>query len=551
MKERGRGIIARRTSIRTCTRLRVLCFVCIFSLCASMWIISSNTIEMNELRKNHTDTTFHHWMDSYVEKASMIINDLDDSLPNTSDGNSSENKNFCNIMVNWVWKEVIPFRYNDEFREVLLSHRKRHLAVSNGQPEIGQKYIIWSLSGGLGNRIQSLGSIFIAALLSKRVLLMKDWFTPLRSSKASPIKPTLLPFVNSGNKIETFRYENLRELFWFSNNESSPRISNEFMFCGLFPMMSLKEFEEMYPNEFRKHENTKEVELYKDSHVKIDIRARHDKKLNLWKHFACTDPESHEIDFFSKQKFVYIWTNQYFLPLFYVNKRTKNIINNWFSTNPFRSILPLIFLPSHPVMFRVLQTMRLNPFLKKRQFVGMHIRSFRRNEILHLVKSFSYCVNRLIDESNSLQNFFLATMHSTVKTYFNDLPLKGKAKFFTIESAQTTDEQSTGQGSVQEWEALTDVVLLSLSKHLFLSPSSTFGFLAAAAGEIESITIVNTKESFNHLKKDMCSVLDGNIVGEPCFASWFRLDSIGHRRHQIGCEMDEMPAWSLKCGTNG
>ncbi|KAH9589052.1 hypothetical protein LSM04_001187 [Trypanosoma melophagium] len=549
-KERGRGTIARRTSIKACTRLQFVCFLCTFSLCASTWIISFNIIEKDEWIENRTETTFQHWIDSYLEKASTIMNDLNYSLPNTSDENIRENKDFCNIMVNWVWEEIIPFRYNAKFREVLLSHRKRHMDVFSGNPQIGQKYIIWSLSGGLGNRIQSLVSIVIAALLSKRVILMKDWFTPLRSSKAPPIRPTLLPFVNSGNKTEAYRYENLRELFWFSNGESSPRVPNEFMFCGLFPMMSLKEFEEIYPNEFRIHGNSKEVELYKDGHVKIDIRARHDKKLNLWKHFACVDSESHEIDFFSKQKFIYIWTNQYFLPLFYVNKRTQKIISNWFSTNPFRSILPLIFLPSRPVMFRVLRTLTLNPLLKKRKFVGMHIRSFRRNHLSHLIKSFSYCVDRLIDKSHSVQNFFLATMHSTVKKYFNHLPLENKAKFFTLESTRNVDEQSTGQGSVREWEAMTDVVLLSLSKHLFLSPSSTFGFLAAAAGEIESITIVNTRDSFTNLKKDTCSILDGNIVGEPCFASWFRLDSIWHRRNQIGCEMDEMPAWSLNCGTN-
>ncbi|KEG11781.1 hypothetical protein DQ04_02291110 [Trypanosoma grayi] len=495
------------------------------------------------------ESVSQRWMDSYIEKSSELIKDTN-PLPNETDKGVEINHAFCDSMVKWVWEEVIPFRYSHKFRNALAAHRRRHMAVSTGNPEVDQKYIIWSLSGGLGNRVQALTSVLMSALLSERVLLLKDWFTPLRSSKSPPVRPILLPFAKNVNETEVFRYEDLRELFWFSNGESTPRAPNEFMFCSLFPMMSLSEFERIYPDEFRNHNYSHDIVPFKNGHAKIDIRAGHDKNLKLWKHFACGDPLiGRGIDFFSRQRFVYVWTNQYFLPIFYVNKRTSSVVKSWIKKDPFRSMLPLVFLPARPVMYRVLRRMRSSPRIQNRKYVGLHIRSFKQQDESRLIASFSICVRQFLDKVTFPNMFFLATMSQEAKNHFSILQSTSKSRFVVQETKGKNEKQSTGQGVVQEWEAVTDVVLLSLSRHIFLSPTSTFGFLAAAAGEIEAITVVSDRYVSGGLGDRTCMMLNGNVVTEPCFTSWFRLDSIGSRRHHIGCEMDFLPSWSLECGT--
>ena len=86
--------------------------------------------------------------------------------------------------------------------------RRRHEAVARGQPLPGQKYLVWSLSGGLGNRFLSLASTFMAAVLAERVFLMKDWFTPLPRGNTKQI-PVIIPAPNS---TEYF-LEDLKRLF--------------------------------------------------------------------------------------------------------------------------------------------------------------------------------------------------------------------------------------------------------------------------------------------------------------------------------------------------
>ncbi|RNF07491.1 hypothetical protein TraAM80_03347 [Trypanosoma rangeli] len=544
--------MARVFCVRQRVWLRVVLLTSLLLACVFIEIVSVDEADTHAGAEGHVEATLQRWMDTYLDTASALLSNLTPPAGD-SDNDTKENQVFCDAVVKRMWEDVIPLRYNIAFKKVLVSHRRRHTAVSLGNPEANQKYIVWSLSGGLGNRVQALVSVLLAALLSGRVILMKDWFTPLQPSGSPPVRPTVLPFVTYGNTSqEAFRYENLRELFWFSNDERSSRVENEFMFCSMFPVMSLSQFEKIYPEEFRRQNNSTEVALFKDGHAKIDIRAGHDKKLRLWKHLACGDTSTTgEVDFFSREKFIYIWTNQYFLPLFYANKRTKPIMHAWFSRDPFRSLLPLVFLPARPAMYRVVRYMRLNALLKRRRYVGLHIRSFSRHKTGGLVKSFFACVNQFAARAPSPPTFFLASMYREAKSYFSVNPLKKGARVVSLDSDQKGEGQGTGQGPVPEWEALADVVILSLSSHLFLSPASTYGFLAAAAGEVEFITFVKARSLDAGRSEDTrCVRVDANAVTEPCFTSWFRLDFIRKRRQQMRCELGDLPSWALHCGTN-
>ncbi|RNC58956.1 hypothetical protein TcCL_ESM03445 [Trypanosoma cruzi] len=58
-------------------------------------------------------------------------------------------------------------------------------------------------------------------------------------------------------------------------------------------------FGKLYHDGFRRPNSSKGVALFKDGGAKIIIRVSRDKKLRLWKHFACGDSsESREVDFF-------------------------------------------------------------------------------------------------------------------------------------------------------------------------------------------------------------------------------------------------------------
>ncbi|KAF8292638.1 hypothetical protein TcYC6_0115040 [Trypanosoma cruzi] len=87
-------------------------------------------------------------------------------------------------------------------------------------------------------------------------------------------------------------------------------------FEAYFRSCHLANFGKLYHDGFRRPNSSKGVALFKDGGAKIIIRVSRDKKLRLWKHFACGDSsESREVDFFSGQKFIYIWSSQYSLPL--------------------------------------------------------------------------------------------------------------------------------------------------------------------------------------------------------------------------------------------
>lgn len=445
--------------------------------------------------------------------------------------------------------------FTPQLAALIRSHYRIHDAVAQGTPAKNQTYLIWSLSGGLGNRFQSLVSTFMLALLSGRVLLLKDWFTPLpKNSKNN--KPMIFP----AQYTDEYQLEALEKLFWFSNPlvaESSPRPSNSRLICPIFPMMTVTEFQQLYPHHFG---DSKRAAPWRLGHVKIDLSARHDKKLLRWSRVACGNVSNHAKDsdspsridreLFFPETFVYIWTNQYFLPLLFANPYHGERMRELLPTRPYSTLLRLLVLPSSEVMRRValffdnqVKSFPKHP-LNPGQYVALQIRAFSFPEMPDLAKAFLKC----FQERQLPEPFFLASMHEPIRSVFSG---SYNATMMRVQSEKAAGDQHTGKGAEADIEALVDMLLLALSKRLFLSPGSTFGTFAAAFGEVPAVR-VNWKD----IRRERGSLCEALPSLQPCFGSWHKYDHIfqrsnlGTRRlsgNDIPCALRPLPVDVMFC----
>eukprot|EP00758_Cryptobia_borreli_P009156 Tbor_TRINITY_DN5452_c3_g2::TRINITY_DN5452_c3_g2_i1::g.24873::m.24873 len=183
-------------------------------------------------------------------------------------------------------------------------------------------------------------------------------------------------------------------------------------------------------------------------------------------------------------------------------------------------------------------------FLVPGEFHSLHVRAFQRNAFLTMAEAFDGCVrntNKDIQQGNETNNvrninsnqieqkplqtpLFLATLFRPVFDYF--IGKYGSNNVITF--APPTDEQGTGNMS-HDIDALTDVIILSSGKTLFVSPGSTFGLLAAALGDIPPIRVNfnknETADSSNSDQRETCELLRSY---QPCFASWFLYEKLAH-----------------------
>lgn len=517
------------------------------------------------------------------------------------------NERFCSSRQKMVWNELKRFA-SPALLRALESQRKRHEAVANGTPFKNQKYLVWSLSGGLGNRFQSIVSCFVAAILSNRVFLMKDWFMPLPHSSVKQ-----KPIIISSPNTDHYMLENLAKVL---RVEDVGRARNQELLCPLLPMMSLREFVEKYPEEFFEKEDDKikfkksagngsnsddhhhtnkiinEILAAKQTssssssdfffshpqHVKVDIAHRHDKTLRRWNRMLCSnmseeiqvkfDTQTHsdifashdakkmmksassnqnnnnmavEARFFFPEKFVYIWTNQYFLPGFFANPFTSKQMRALFpNNNPYSVLVRAIVMPSLPVVRQVRKFFQQNTdvsLLHPLEYVGLQIRAFRDREILELGKYFEYCFEKHHQHPHQKSPFFLATLHEAVRQHF--AKKFGTGRVVTLAPAR--HEQKTGT-AIFDQEALTDMFLLAFSKDLFVSPRSTFGSFVAAYAQTHPRIV-----SFDATTKMGATCSRAKFL-EPCFASLIRYDKLMNGREgKLSCKLEKIPDGASGC----
>ncbi|CUG87889.1 galactoside 2-alpha-L-fucosyltransferase-like protein, putative [Bodo saltans] len=466
--------------------------------------------------------------------------------------------NYCSEVRRFVLDTLVASdsAFTPELAALLQRQHRMHEAVANGTPLSNQTYLIWSLSGGLGNRFQSLVSTFMLALLSERVLLLKDWFTPLpKNSKHN--KPLIFP----APYTDEYQLEALQKLFWFSNplvSESQPRAENSKLICPIFPMMTVSQFQSQYPSHFG---DAKRAVPSKLGHVKIDLSARHDKKLLRWTRVACGNVSDHSKDsdtkfnsdrmhFFFPETFVYIWTNQYFLPLLFANPFHGAQMRRLLPVKPYSTLLRLLVIPSADVMRRValffdMQEKRFpQQPLVPGKYVALQVRAFSFPEMPDLAKAFLKCLKG--SSKRHGEPFFLASMHEPIRSAFASTY---NASILRMQSERVAGDQHTGKGADADIEALVDMLLLALGNKVFLSPGSTFGTFSAAFGDIPAVR-VNWKEM--NSQRSVCEAL---LSLQPCFGSWYKYDHLFQRsnlgsnrsNNDIPCTLRPLPTDVMFC----
>jgi hypothetical protein len=518
---------------------------------------------------------------------------------------------FCAHMQRLVWERFIDGRASPVSPALRLAlHRQRamHTAVETGSPEPGQKYIVWSLSGGLGNRFQSLASTFVAALLSRRVLLLKDWFMPLPPNGRHNV-PVVFPASVPGGE---YTLEPLQKLFWDGGGggntgiERAPRTAMEALLCPLLPMMSLTRFRRKYPQEFGASSTDGPVAKSHPDHIKIDISARHDKTLARWNRFLCSAmnetgrsnfrpsfetfaPGRAPATHFFHERFVYVWTNQYYLPVFFANPAHADEMTALFPemsvdmldpaanassegnkegrmkkhlSQVYNLLVKLLVIPARQVMASVAKFSRDSDHaLSIGHHVSLQVRAFQIPVMENMARGFHTCLSmwQSANRSTAVEPIFLASMHAPVRHYF----ARSYAKGMVFALAPPTGEQGTGRGPKLDQDALADLMLLSLSTVVFISPGSTFGSFVGAFGDIRPRVVRWYLDPSNN-KNDggrhgtgaasldvMCPAVPST---QPCFGAWFKYDHLFQRSslgsnatNRLSCVLRALPPNLMHC----
>ena len=394
---------------------------------------------------------------------------------------------------------------SDALASLIERQHDLHMRVASGKEPPGQRYLIWSLSGGVGNRVQALVSTFMAAMLSGRVLLMKDWFSK-GSGKVSTAK-----------RLHDLQLEDLDILF---NSEWS---KNEDLLCPALPMMSLRVFREKYPHYFTDAQ-------YSLQHVKVDITAKHDHSNKRWNRILCKNLTQS-----FRQRFVYIWTNQYFLPILFANPVHSDQMKALFPpsddgrVDAFGPLVRFLFLPHRVVMQRAHEFICRN--FKGKRVLGLQVRAFRAGGMDTMASTFSTCANQVYKtETASDQLYFVASMHSEVRDKL--IKIYGKERLLFLDEPR--ERQGTGDLTLDR-EAVADMFILMHTGDFLLSPGSTFGLLAAGYRSFLPVRVHRSQ------RYGVCSRMESS---QPCFGSWLSYDFISQKA-QAGntytCKVNPIP----------
>eukprot|EP01065_Artemidia_motanka_P024373 TRINITY_DN29033_c0_g1_i1.p1 TRINITY_DN29033_c0_g1~~TRINITY_DN29033_c0_g1_i1.p1 ORF type:complete len:593 (+),score=207.20 TRINITY_DN29033_c0_g1_i1:42-1820(+) len=446
------------------------------------------------------------------------------------------NRRYCAAVNNSIWRELETgdgsrLRASPALRALLQKQFEMHRLVQEGKEPAGQRYLVWSLSGGAGNRMQAMVSTFVAALLSGRVLLLKDWFTRTRK------KGTPAPRRQSRRRPELL-LENL------PRPADAPDFRNDDLFCPALPLADLRDYRQVYPKYFGPQ--------WEDHHVKVDVISKHDKLLMHWRLLGCTDLQAFPD---GDTKFVYVWSNQYYLPLFYANPALRRRMRELFpDDDPFGPLSRFLLRPNADVE-RAVEDYYCEHFVGEsaagagasvsdgplfvppqpppRPVVGLQIRAFRPHGMSDMAHEFDGCLrSKLAELIGSGASIFLASMHTPVHQYFVDKYRTEAEGGKLLTRPAAIGEQRTGSVA-DERSAIADMLLLARTSDYILSPGSTFGSFVAGFHSQRPVCMHSMG-----LRK--CSRLASS---QPCFISWLRGDKI-HFKMESGhfpCQPESVP----------
>ncbi|KAL9856409.1 putative fucosyltransferase 9 [Arabidopsis thaliana] len=287
------------------------------------------------------------------------------------------------------------------------------------------RYVVWMPMFGLGNRMLSLVSVFLYALLTDRVML-----------------------VDQRNDITDLFCEPFPETSWllpldFPLNDQLDSFNREHSRC--------------YGTMLKNHAiNSTSIIL---SHLYLDIfhdSRDHDKK------FFCEEDQA----FLDKVTWLVVKSNLYFVPSLWMIPSFQTKLIKLFPQKEtvFHHLARYLFHPTNQVWGMV--TRSYNAYLSRAdERLGIQVRVFSKpaGYFQHVMDQILY--------SDHLKNMFLEQASSTEETIEVYQP--------SGEKIQQTDKK------LHDQKALAEIYLLSLTDELVTSTRSTFGYVAQGLGGLK------------------------------------------------------------------
>ncbi|KAL2332529.1 hypothetical protein Fmac_020110 [Flemingia macrophylla] len=320
------------------------------------------------------------------------------------------------------------------------------------------KYLVWTASNGLGNRILTLAAAFLYAILTDRVLLVKfgaDMFglfcEPFPDS--SWLLPRNFPYWKDQKHIETYE--------------------------RMLKKSKVNSSQELLP-----------------SFLILNLQHTHDGHNNF---FHCDRSQ----DLLQKIPVLILWSDQYFVPSLFMIPSFTQDLNKMFPEKDtvFHHMGRYLLHPSNEA-WEIIRKIYEAHLAKANERIGLQIRVFNTHRASHqtIVNEIMACTlrHRLLpdfDKQDSTTSLLKKTSKAVlVASLFSEYGEKLK----TMYRANTTltrevisvyqpshEENQKSNDDMHNIKAWTEIYLLSLCDALITSPKSTFGYVAHSLGGLK------------------------------------------------------------------
>ncbi|KAK7255100.1 hypothetical protein RIF29_28503 [Crotalaria pallida] len=371
--------------------------------------------------------------------------------------------------------------YNKSMTNIQLSKN------NHGDAATMCKYIIWSPTNGLGNRIISMAATFLYAMLTDRVLL-----------------------VRFGKDMEGLFCEPFLNSTWMLPNNS--------------------------PFWNQEHVETYESILEKDKAnniSKVDLPSA----LFLYHQYIPKDPEKffhcdHNQDLLRNIPLLISQTDQYFVPSLFMITSFKLEITKMFPENDtiiFHHLVRYLFHPSNEA-WGLINRFYETYLAKANAKIGLQIRVFSpdatpKEAMMDLILSCTI-ENKLLPELDTKNLVSCSHQNQTLKavlvaSLYPEYGESLRAMYLNRPTASgeliavyqpSHEEQQKFHDNMHDMKAWTEMYLLSLSDVLVTSSFSTFGYVAQGLGGFRPWLLVSPQE-----KKANSPSCDQDFSYEPCF----------------------------------
>ncbi|GAB4833577.1 hypothetical protein Ancab_031820 [Ancistrocladus abbreviatus] len=370
--------------------------------------------------------------------------------------------------------------YNTTIRRLIKSS-------SNNSSTTVCRYIVWKGSDGLGNRIISLASTFLYAILTNRVLLVEFW--------GDMMDLFCEPFPNSSWLLpkEDFFYENELDRF------------------------------QAYANMSMNNDNSSIEQFWVPSFLSLDLHHLA-KDRNV---FHC----HHSQSLLQKVPVLILLSNQYFVPSLFMIPSFKQELGQMFpeKESVFHHLGRYLFHPSNRA-WGLISRFYQAYLAKADERIGLQIRVFHTNlsppqTVMNqiLACTLKYKLLPEIDKqkivSHSLQNWKskAVLVASLYPNYAQNLTAMYRTRPTVTGEViavyqPSHEEEQRFRNQDHNMKAWTEMYLLSLCDVLVTSGWSTFGYVAQSLGGIKPWILPNIRgaESYDPPCRRVLSM-------EPCF----------------------------------